>query len=106
MKVWFGHFPALFDQLNGLQPTVKKLRGDNSHDGIAEEFTMLNLVQPGGPVGCCRWRDTCNWFLRVLYSGQPWILMFNSVNTHLLTLHKTTRIECSNSCPKLATPVL
>ena len=53
-------------------------------------------------MGCCRWRDTCNWFLRVLYSGQPWILMFRSVNTHLLTLHKTTWIECSNSCPKLA----
>jgi len=27
--------------------------------------------------------------------------MFRSVNTHLLTLHKTTWIECLNSCPTL-----
>src|SRR5882724_9298897 len=53
-------------------------------------------------VGCCRWTDTCNGSLRVCCSGQSWILMFRSVNLHLMTLHKTTQIECSNSCPKLA----
>src|SRR5467141_2629485 len=54
------------------------------------------------PVGCCRSRDTCNWSLRVCCSGQSWILMFRSVNTHMMTLHKPTRIECLDSCPKLA----
>jgi len=34
--------------------------------------------------------------------GQSWILMFRSVNIHLMTLHKTTQIECLNSCLKLA----
>src|SRR5882724_7154838 len=53
-------------------------------------------------VGCCRWTDTCNWYLRVCCSSQSWILMFISVNLHLMTLHKTTWIGCSNSCPKLA----
>src|SRR5467141_2332553 len=101
MRMWFVHFPPLFDQLNGLQPTVIKLWGDESHDGIAEDFRMLNLVHPGGSRACCRWRDTCNWSLRVC-SGQSWILMFRSVNTHLMTLHKPTRIECSDSCPKLS----
>src|SRR5882724_9536530 len=51
MRMWFGHFPALFDQLNGLQPTVIKLWGDESHDGIAEAFIMLNLFHPGGSSG-------------------------------------------------------
>jgi len=51
MRVWFGHFLALFDQLNGIQPTVIKLWRDKSHDGIAEAFRMLNLVHPGGSSG-------------------------------------------------------
>ena len=50
-KMWYGLFPALFDQLDGLQPTVIKLWGDKSHDGIAEDFRMLNLVHPGGSSG-------------------------------------------------------
>jgi len=47
----FWPFPALFDQLNGLQPTVIKLPGDKSHDGIAEDFRMLDLVHPGRSSG-------------------------------------------------------
>src|SRR5882724_7705178 len=55
-------------------------------------------------VGCCRWTDTCNWSLRVFCSGQSWILMFRSVNLHLMTLHKTTQIECLNSLSGFVPP--
>ena len=41
------YFPTLFDQIDGLQPTVIKLRRNKSGDGIAEDFTMLNLDHPG-----------------------------------------------------------
>src|SRR5882724_7569419 len=102
MRMWFGHIPSLFDQLDGLQTTIIKLQRDKSHDGIAENFRMLNLVHPGGSSGCCRWSDTCNWSLRVCCSCQLCILRFGSMNTHLMTLHKPTGIECLDSCPKLA----
>jgi len=44
-------FPFPFDQLNGLQ-TNHKLWQDKSHDGIAENFRMLNCPSKGAPVGC------------------------------------------------------
>jgi len=51
MRMWFGHLPSLFDQLDGLQTTIIKLQRDKSHDGIAENFRMLKLVHPGGSSG-------------------------------------------------------
>src|SRR5882672_10589126 len=94
MRMWFGHFPPLFDQLDGLQPTVIKLWGDKSHDGIAEDFRMLNLFHPGGSSGMLCWpHQCCNHPGNVCRVVRPWSsssVDYSPVLLYLAPLEDTT----------------